>query len=224
MNLRQSKSVLLIFSYVFVMFLLPYVTLYGISALFNISDPIALQVYTNLVSYLVLVAITLLLFGKELLTELKEIKSTGKYLRAVLVGWIILWGCSILANLIVMAITQSEESSVNQQVIEQCMSIYPVLMGITTVLFAPLVEEVVFRYTIMKGFLNRPWIGIALSSFLFGMIHVISAGDFIYAIPYIAMGFALGYAYYKNQNIWYSIGVHLFQNLFSTIILISSMQ
>ena len=119
MNLRQSKSVLLIFSYVFVMFLLPYVTLYGISALFNISDPIALQVYTNLVSYLVLVAITLLLFGKELLTELKEIKSTGKYLRAVLVGWIILWGCSILANLIVMAITQSEESSVNQQVIEQ---------------------------------------------------------------------------------------------------------
>ncbi|MFR1837097.1 MAG: type II CAAX prenyl endopeptidase Rce1 family protein [Turicibacter sanguinis] len=38
------------------------------------------------------------------------------------------------------------------------------------------------------------------------------------------MGFALGYAYYKNQNIWYSIGVHLFQNLFSTIILISSMQ
>ena len=76
----------------------------------------------------------------------------------------------------------------------------------------------------MKGFLNRPWIGIALSSFLFGMIHVISAGDFIYAIPYIAMGFALGYAYYKNQNIWYSIGVHLFQNLFSTIILISSMQ
>ena len=34
MNLRQSKSVLLIFSYVFVMFLLPYVTLYGISALF----------------------------------------------------------------------------------------------------------------------------------------------------------------------------------------------
>ena len=102
MNLRQSKSVLLIFSYVFVMILLPYVTLYGISALFNISDPIALQVYTNLVSYLVLVAITLLLFGKELLTELKEIKSTGKYLRAVLVGWIILWGCSILANLIVV--------------------------------------------------------------------------------------------------------------------------
>lgn len=223
MNLRQSKSVLLIFSYVFVMFLFPYIALYALSALFNISDPITLQVYANLVSYVLLVGITLLLFGKELLSDFKKIKSSGNYIRAVLVGWIILWICSIVSNMIVMSITQSEESSVNQQVIEQCMAIYPVLMGITTVLFAPLVEEIVFRYTIMEGFLNRPWIGITLSSVLFGVIHVISAGDFIYAIPYVAMGFALGYTYYKNQNIWYSIGVHLFQNLFSTIVLISSM-
>lgn len=223
MNLRQSKSILLIFSYVFVMFLFPYISFYGLSAFFNISDPIKLQVYANFISYVLLVLITFLLFGKELLKELKQIQSGGKYVRAIIIGWIILWISSIVSNLIVMSITQSEDSSVNQQVIEQCMSIYPILMGITTVLFAPLVEEVVFRYTIMKRFLNQPLIGIFLSSFLFGIIHVISAGDFIYAIPYVAMGIALGYTYYKNRNIWYSIGVHLFQNLFSTLILISSM-
>ncbi|MGL4373327.1 MAG: CPBP family glutamic-type intramembrane protease, partial [Turicibacter sp.] len=63
---------------------------------------------------------------------------------------------------------------------------------------------------------------LVLSSLLFGFIHVISAGDFIQAIPYVMMGFAVGYVYPKNQNIWYSIGVHFIQNLFSTVILLLS--
>ena len=98
------------------------------------------------------------------------------------------------------------------------MEFHPILMASMTILCAPLAEEVVFRFTIMRGLLKHPWLGIFLSSFLFGMIHVISAGDFIYIIQYMAMGIALGYTYYRHQNIWYSIGVHAVQNFISTVL------
>lgn len=220
MNLRQAKTVLIIFTYVFSMFLLPYVTMNVLSAVFNISDMSSLQVYTNFVSYLVLVIIIFALFGKELVSDLKKLNSPSNLIKGVAIGWILLWASSVIANLILMMLTQSEEASQNQQIIELLMQVHPIFMVITTVIFAPLVEEVVFRLTIMKGFVGKPWIGIALSSFIFGMIHVISAGDFIYCIPYVAMGLALGYTYHKHQNIWYSIGVHLFQNLFSSLVLL----
>ena len=104
------------------------------------------------------------------------------------------------------------------------MAFHPILMGGMTILCAPLVEEVVFRLTVMRGLLKYPWIAILLSSFLFGLIHVINSlfiGDFtdcIYIIQYMAMGIALGYTYYRHQNIWYSIGVHAVQNFISTVL------
>lgn len=223
MNLRQAKTILIIFTYIFVMFLLPYVTMYNLSAIFNISNLNSLQVYTNFISYLVLILITIALFGKELMSDLKQLNNPFSFIKGVAIGWLLLWVCSIVSSFVLITITQSEESSQNQQFIELLMQVHPIFMTVTTVIFAPIVEEVVFRLTIMKNLVHQPWIGIVISSFIFGMIHVISAGDFIYSLPYIAMGFALGYTYHKHQNIWYSIGVHIFQNFFSTVILLLSM-
>ena len=122
--------------------------------------------------------------------------------------------------MIVILLTQSTDTSVNQQLITNLMDVHPILMAIMTVLCAPLAEEVVFRFTIMGGLMKQPWVGILLSSFLFGMIHVVSAGDFVYLIQYMAMGIALGYVYYRHQNIWFSIGVHAIQNLISTLLVL----
>lgn len=218
MNLRQAKSTLLIFTYVFVMFLLPMISVYALS-IFCTSDA-DIQVYANLISYLVLVAVSLLCFGRELKEQFKNISSSATYIKGILIGWCLLFAASYVSGMIVILLTQSTDTSVNQQLITNLMDVHPFLMAGMTVLCAPLAEEVVFRLTIMRGLMKYPWVGILLSSFLFGMIHVVSAGDFIYLIQYMAMGIALGYVYYRHQNIWFSIGVHAIQNLISTLLVL----
>jgi len=53
MQIRQAKSTLLIFTYIFTMFLLPTISFHVLSLFFtNILD---VQVYANLISYIILV-------------------------------------------------------------------------------------------------------------------------------------------------------------------------
>lgn len=218
MQIRQAKSTLLIFTYIFTMFLLPTISFHVLSLFFtNILD---IQVYANLISYIILVVVSVLLFGHELMDQFKKIPSKKPFIKGVLTGWVLLFAASYVSSMIVFFFTKSNDSSMNQQAITSLMEVHPILMGGMTVLCAPIAEEVVFRLTIMRGLLKQPWIGILLSSFLFGMIHVISAGDFIYLIQYMSMGIALGYVYYRHQNIWFSIGVHAVQNFISTVLVL----
>ena len=218
MQIRQAKSTLLIFTYIFTMFLLPTISFHVLSLFFtNILD---VQVYANLISYIILVVVSVLLFGHELMEQFKKIPSKKTFIKGVLTGWCLLFASSYVSSMIIFFFTKSNDSSMNQQAITSLMEFHPILMGAMTVLCAPIAEEVVFRLTIMRGLLKQPWIGILLSSFLFGMIHVVSAGDFIYLIQYMAMGIALGYVYYRHQNIWFSIGVHAVQNFISTVLVL----
>ena len=218
MQIRQAKSTLLIFTYIFTMFLLPTISFHVLSLFFtNILD---VQVYANLISYIILVAVSVLLFGHELMEQFKKIPSKKTFIKGVLTGWCLLFASSYVSSMIIFFFTKSNDSSMNQQAITSLMEFHPILMGSMTILCAPIAEEVVFRLTIMRGLLKQPWIGILLSSFLFGMIHVVSAGDFIYLIQYMAMGIALGYVYYRHQNIWFSIGVHAVQNFISTVLVL----
>jgi len=82
-------------------------------------------------------------------------------------------------------------------------------------IFTPIVEEVVFRKVLFGYFEPKlgPIISILLSGSIFGVMHVIGAGDFIQVIPYVLMGFAFGYIYYRSEkNIWVPIIVHFINN------------
>ena len=64
-----------------------------------------------------------------------------------------------------------------------------------------------FRY-----FKLPSWAVLLISSVLFGLIHVISAKDFVQVFPYICMGLTLGWLEIKTKNIFPSIFVHIFNN------------
>ena len=46
-------------------------------------------------------------------------------------------------------------------------------------------------------------------------MHVLSAGDYIKVIPYLGMGFVFGIWYYKCDNIYPIMFVHIFNNCMS---------
>lgn len=81
--------------------------------------------------------------------------------------------------------------------------------------FAPIVEEVVFRGLIIKKMLvHGELAALVVSAFVFGMVH-----GTLSQIPYaLAVGLVFGYIYIRFGNIYLNIGVHAFLNFLGGVI------
>ena len=132
MNLRLTKSTVLIFTYIFAMFLLPYLSCQLLAKI--CTSEIDIQVYANLISYLVLVVVSLLFFGSELSKQFKQIVSAKHFIKHIFIGWLLLFISSYIASFLIIFFTQSSDSSSNQQVITDLMAFHPILMGGMTIL------------------------------------------------------------------------------------------
>jgi membrane protease YdiL (CAAX protease family) len=86
-----------------------------------------------------------------------------------------------------------------------------VLVIILAVVVAPLVEEILFRgllQTMIRSYLNRPWLVIMITSVLFARVH--QNAEHWPALFVLAMG--LGYAYEKSGSLWQPIFMHALFN------------
>lgn len=86
-----------------------------------------------------------------------------------------------------------------------------VLMIVLAVLVAPLVEEMLFRglfQTMLRSYLGRPWLAIAITSVLFAAIH--ADPEHWPALFVLAMG--LGYSYEKSGSLFRPIFMHAMFN------------
>ncbi len=89
---------------------------------------------------------------------------------------------------------------------------------ISTVFLAPFLEEVLFRGYFLKAFLKnyRPWVAIASSAFLFGLLHA-NPTQFVAGF---AVGLFLGYSYWRTNSLLLPILTHFFNNLLALVWLI----
>lgn len=168
---------------------------------------------------------------------LKTLKVEATYLKKPLkelgidavIGYAYMLIASIGAQFIVQGIgylfDYTQPVSLNQQAIERSLlSSTGILMVLMTVIFAPVLEELVFRKSMFRFFKNQ-YIAMVVSSLIFGLIHVTSETNILAfitnLISYSASGFALGYIYIKNKNnVWSSILVHAVANAVSIIIIL----
>ena len=131
-----------------------------------------------------------------------------------------MFGIVLLCSLPVVLLNNGEQSA-NQQLINEMFSKKILSTFILTVFYAPLIEELIFRFGISNLIKNK-WLFIIISGVLFGSLHVIdkmtSLMDILYIIQYSALGICLAYFYKKTNNIFVSIGVHFCQNLLASIV------
>lgn len=117
------------------------------------------------------------------------------------------------------------ETSMNQQTIISMFTPNPLnlfALFLLLCVFTPIVEEYVFRKALFtfvgKRFGDK--MAIISSGLIFGIMHVISYGDFIQSIPYILMGLIFGYIYYKSdKNIIVTIVLHFLNNFLSYLLM-----
>lgn len=95
------------------------------------------------------------------------------------------------------------------------------LTATMAILFAPILEELMFRGLLRKSISNAIIFMIA-SSFIFGAAHMLYAEEnimmYIYIIPYTLLGYFLARSYTKTNNIFTNISIHFLWNTFAIIL------
>ena len=100
-----------------------------------------------------------------------------------------------------------------------------VLTAIAAVLFAPITEELFFRFFVYRSIEKiNPVISHICVALLFGFFHVWdyiliekSYIQLINMLPYICMSLGFSILYQKSKNIWYPISLHSVINLLAVI-------
>ncbi|MGC6767295.1 CPBP family intramembrane glutamic endopeptidase [Enterococcus sp. LJL51] len=134
-------------------------------------------------------------------------------------GRIVAIGGTYLGQLV-----NGQETTANDAIIDSIFSgESSVLLFLLIAVSAPIMEEIVFRGGIMGLlFKNQPFIGMAVSSIVFGLIH--TATTFIDFMLYALLGLIMAYPYYKTKRLEVSIAVHFVNNAISAIAMILMMQ
>ena len=168
--------------------------------------------------YVIIFILVFSLFGDKLINDFKKlIKNFNVYIEYDLPKYGLMILSFLVINLICILITNNA-TSVNQEAVE---SLPKLVMFILAVLWAPIVEETVFR-GVIRRFIDTKWVFIILSAFIFGFMHATGEGslfEIIFTtIPYATLGGWLAYIYYKTDNLANNIMIHAIWNLFAVII------
>lgn len=185
------------------------------------------QIKMILFGDLFIVIIFFLMFKNELINDFKDFKKNyKKYLKFGIKCWLIGLLIMILSNYIInFIIYNGKEIAGNEEAVRKILLTSPVIGIITSAFLAPISEEITFRLAFKKVFNNM--IPFALiSTLVFAGLHVLTDFsnilDLFYIVPYGALGFAFAIAYYKTNNIFTTISLHMMHNFitFSLIIIV----
>ena len=95
------------------------------------------------------------------------------------------------------------------------------LTATMAILFAPVLEEFMFRGLLRKSIPNDT-VFMIISALLFGAAHMLYAEEnlimYIYIIPYTLLGYFLARTYAKTNNIFTNIAIHFLWNTFAIIL------
>lgn len=191
---------------------------------FNESDFLRMGSISNLAGYGTAFIILYVLYFKYLRRKFKEtMQNINKTLLYVIGGFVALYLLAAFVSIIyqIIGITSIPENQEQLNAFGDAMLFDKIALSVYAIILAPFVEEMVFRLGLITLISNlfihsrldkRIVIAIAIiiSSFAFGYIHV--TGDLEQIGNYAALGAVLGLVYYKTDNVYISIFVHMLYN------------
>lgn len=168
-------------------------------------------------SFNILVSLTLLYF-KEIKEDIKnfKLKNLSISLKYYIIGLTIYF---IYQLIISKTITNNIPS--NEEMVRNLFKSNIFIAFISACFLAPILEEILFRFTILKCSKNK-YIFLLTSSILFSIFHVTNLQSIVqifFLFSYLILSFTLSYILYKSKNICNSIIIHSIHNLFMALLL-----
>ncbi len=166
---------------------------------------------------LVVVAITIYVAKRVgLLNHLADLK-TAKAWKTILLGFIALTVVKYIGGVVLILEKGFDADTANQTALEQ-LGMSPLLLIILTAIAAPIVEETIMRGLILGRVFNNSYLGVIISSLLFGLLHMPT--DIGSWIIYGGMGLVLALIYHKTEKLEYTIGIHFINNALGVLIML----
>ena len=180
--------------------------------------------YGSFISYLLAFLLIGFFMRNYLIEDFLKLKNNKKIYLLIILGLALLF--TGIAYLLDKGFTKLVDSSNNQKTIIQILnSSAKIPMIITTVILAPVVEELIFRKAIFESLKQYSLIPCyVLSIILFALPHMLTTGIpfgvwVLQLLPYLILGGMLTFIYHiSNQNVYASILAHMFNNILSVVL------
>lgn len=184
-----------------------------------VSEPLQYSCYIWMIVSSILIAFPLIKSEVNVFLQNKR-----HFLKKVIQYFLFYEAISLFISLFYFLIIHLPES-VNQQEIQTLYTIFPKVTLFSTLMYAPIVEELVFRtglFSLLRKkmrFLPAAFIG----GFSFGFVHVLNSFlsgnsmDLLYLFLYGCSGMFFCYIYEKEKCIYLVMFVHFLNNLISCI-------
>lgn len=176
-----------------------------------------------IVTYVIMFLTVIILYYKEIKENFMIfIKNKKVYISYILKTYLSMIGIMIIVSVPIILLKKGTVSP-NQVAINNMFNKVPLFTLLLTTLYAPFVEESVFRMSFSKLFKTK-WLFIIISGLFFGSLHVIgqlsSVSDLLYIFQYTAMGCFLAKAYIDSNNLFVSWGIHFTQNFLASVLVL----
>ena len=216
--------------------ILIFAILYTVLFVFDGVKLLASLMPSAIANYLVYVVLALygsFLFKDRLIKQWNEIRKTKrKFFFGVLTGWLFLFLMNVVFELVSEMLKQFFGligQGLNQSNIQSTFQEQPILIAVFACVIGPLVEELIFRQTLLR-YLRKSlptWLSIFIVGFAFALTHMhsLDLSEWVGAVDYLGAGLAFSIIYVKEkENIYYPLLVHMLSNsLLLVILAISSM-
>ena len=169
--------------------------------------------------YVTVLALSIAFWNKSIRRDLKTFKDNFMaYIKFILPRFGIMYLIYFAVNITTIIITQNL-STANQQYLESLPSWYVIPLAI---IYAPIVEETIFRGLIHKLIKNKVAF-VVVSAILFGLLHTITTeitlmNIIVKALPYSVLGAFLAYVYAKTDNISTNMFCHFAINAIASLL------
>lgn len=156
-----------------------------------------------------------LIFKNKIKNDFKDyINNFKPYMKKYLEYWAFAFALMVFANVLIVTLLPNSTAT-NQEAVNELFNKVPIYIIISSVLYAPIIEELVFRLSFRYMFKNNV-LFIISSGLVFGTMHVVGSFtsfiDLVYIIPYSIPGLVFAYTLYKSENIFVPIFLHFFHN------------
>jgi len=214
---KRYKSIGIGLGAIAIYYLLPYFQIIPFM-LFNVNPidiPIELEIIYLMAYSSLIAAIIIFIHRKKLRKDFQKFKKNStKYFSKYIKYWFLCLGIMMISNLLINTLVTNNLPA-NEQAVRDIFDISPIYIFFSAVLYAPVVEELVFRQSIKNIFSNKI-VFIIISGLIFGGMHVFgdfkTLTDLLYIIPYSAPGIIFAYMLADSDNICVPMSFHFIHN------------
>jgi len=172
---------------------------------------------SQLGTYLIMLIGLGIIYHKRLIKDAKNFKK--EYVNVALKNWIMGLGIMMISNIIISMFVHN--IAANESANRELLNSYPISNILTMILIGPMIEEITFRASFKKAF--KKWYTFALTTgLIFGLAHIAEFNllEFLFIIPYGALGFFFAKAFYETDNIYTSFIAHMIHNAICVMMII----